>query len=432
MAETPTPQSNQPRPGGFGGLKSLISRGRGIVALAPLIGPFIGWALIALIPIVAVTFIALIFSKGDDVRSAFANGGDNTAGLELQESNKTLFVTTYYPGMGNTKVEGPCYTAASGDPTQGDRGDTSLARYYLRKADTGEIIDYCNFVGKDLADVIANPNYQLVSVFNHEKTWVANGGVAVNNSNWPGGTTMPIAGRTNSVRTGTTYWLEIPGLDDLVPVIDHFGGATTENHNAQAAMLKNGRDMRYRVDFAVKAAGDGDREKHINPILDKMNCKGTADGNVYTCEVKGVNIYYGNYFVNKGTGTAADIVRIAKSEIGLKEEGDNRGELLKKYYQGAGGTEGQAWCAYFVTWVLDRAGIKITRQGLVDALRDEISSTTDPKPGDIAFHVSSHTSIVVTVNGNNITVIEGNTSSGWVKESTYPTSEFSSFGRVVK
>lgn len=451
MAETPIPPPNQPKPGGFGGLRSLLSRAKGVAALAPIIGPIIGWSFIALIPIVAVTFIALYFAKGDDIRSPYTEGGGNTAGLELQESNITLFVTTYYPGMGNTRIEGPCYTASSGDPTKGDKGDTSLARYYLRKADTGEIVDYCNFVGKELADAIADPNYQLVSVFNHEQTWVANGGVAVNNSNWPSGTTMPIAGRTKSVRSGTTYWLEIPGLDDLVPVIDHFGGATTDNHNAQAAMLKTGRDMRYRVDFAVKADGDRDQAQvaagkpnRITAALKKMNCQGTANGSVYTCEVKGVNIYYGNYFANKGTGTVADIIRIAKNELGVKEEGNNAGPGIQKYYQGAGGKNGDPWCAFFLTWVLNQAGVKITHQGSVDALRDEVKSkfkffesgAEAPQPGDIFFEPGyHHTGLVEEVNGDTVKVIEGNAGgvgAGKVKENTYPINHYVAYGRVVK
>lgn len=388
-----------------------------------------------MIPVVTVTFIALYFAKGEDIRAPYTAGGGNTAGLEIVESNKTIYVSTYYPGMNG--IEGGCRTAAG---SAGQPGS-----YFLRNRGTGEFINHCAI--KDMgerAKLMSDDKYELVSVFNQEKTWYAKGGIAVNdNAKWPDGARWPIFDRINEVRTGSTYWLEIPGLDGLVPVIDHFGDATNANRNAQPRMKAVQRDMTYRVDFAVQATGRGDKSDNarIQAALDKMNCKGKAEGGPYNCEIKGVNIYKGNYFAHKGNGTVAEIIRVARGEIGDKEEGPDRGPLLQKYYRGAGGSNGQAWCAYFVTWVLDQAGIKVTRQGLVAALRSEMESkfeyfargAKDPQPGDVFFEDGrSHTGIVIAVNGDKITVIEGNTGSGGVRENTNNISRFASFGRVIK
>lgn len=298
MAETPTPQPNSPAPGPLGGLRSFIGRSKGIAA----IGPLIGLVCLALIPIVAVTFIALYFAQEDLVRSDFAAGGGNTAGLDLVQSNKTIYVTTYYPGRGG--IEGPVFTAVSGD-------NGALGRYYYRDTSNGEIIDYPKASSDKQVEIMKDAKYELVSVFNQEKTWYARGGLAVNHSitgtSWTEETASPwpITGgdRENQVRNGNTYWLQIPGLDDLVPVIDHFGGATTTNYRAYQRMKDEfKRDMTYRVDFAVKASGDTD--PRVQAAKDKMNCKGTVDASVYNCEVKGVNVYRGNRFTasNQGEG----------------------------------------------------------------------------------------------------------------------------------
>lgn len=292
MAETSTPPPSPPATGPLGGLRSLISRSKGIAA----IGPLIGLVSLALIPIVAVTFIALYFAQEDLVRSDFAAGGGNTAGLDkVNKEPFTLYVTTYYPGMNGQ--EGGCATTIGEAGTPGS--------YWLRNLETGEIINHCALDIEERARLMANNKYELVSVFNQEKTRFAPGGIAVNNNNaWPNGTKWPVAGRQALARTGDTYWLQIPGLADLVPVIDQFGGQTNTNKIAQQRMLATGRDMMYRVDFAVKATGRGDEADNarITAALAKMNCQGKVVGGPYDCEVKGVNAYLGNRFTASNIG----------------------------------------------------------------------------------------------------------------------------------
>lgn len=258
------------------------------------IGSIAGVGLLVATPLVAMTMIALVIAQRGSIRADFGLGGGSTAGLEKVASNITLYVTTYYPGNGNQSVEGDCQTAAGED--NGPRGN-----FFYLKSSTGEIVDYCKKSSSEKLAMINDNDYQLISVFSADNQRYAFGGVAVNNNSWPGGTPFPIYGRVNNVRNGHTYWLEIPGLEGLTPVVDHFGSATGNNKAAQNRMLKQGKDMRYRVDIAIKAAGDSD-SAHIDPFLQKIGCdRSEGAGGVFTCSVKGVNVFFGNPFESNST-----------------------------------------------------------------------------------------------------------------------------------
>ena len=122
---------------------------------------------------------------------------------------------------------------------------------------------------------------------------------------------------------------------------------------------------------------------------------------------------------SKGSGTAADLVRIAADEIG-KESG-----MTNKYNDWLFGPgSAQHWCAAFVAWCADQAGIPtdiIPKTGgtivMDEGIRKKGKRVTmkEAKPGDIVFFSHGgnggiyHVGIVEKGNGDSIDTIEGNT-----------------------
>jgi hypothetical protein len=126
-----------------------------------------------------------------------------------------------------------------------------------------------------------------------------------------------------------------------------------------------------------------------------------------------------------GMATAADVIRVAKAEIGTKESpwGSNHQKYGEWY-----GMDRAAWCAMFVSWVMHHAGVNLqisTGKGYAYCpagvswfqARGLWRSSRLSKPGDIVFFnfnggsVAEHTGIVVANNplSGSITTIEGNT-----------------------
>lgn len=122
------------------------------------------------------------------------------------------------------------------------------------------------------------------------------------------------------------------------------------------------------------------------------------------------------------------IVSIAQAEIGRGETAaDNRGEDIRKYLRGK---ENLSWCAGFVAWVLEQAGINEQYPLSARAIFNQAKTKGlfDPKPGDlIIFWRNSkedwrgHIGIVSRVNEKKIWTIEGNRGSfpAKVKEFEY-------------
>ncbi len=124
-----------------------------------------------------------------------------------------------------------------------------------------------------------------------------------------------------------------------------------------------------------------------------------------------------------GKGTPEAMVKIAQSQLGVVEGNDNITDYGKFT-----GTDGAAWCAAFVSWVMDqtfggdknkrnkalRGPISAAVSGLWSNFKGANAMTSTPQPGDVIIFKKggSHTGIVETVNGNTITTIEGNTGTG--------------------
>lgn len=121
-----------------------------------------------------------------------------------------------------------------------------------------------------------------------------------------------------------------------------------------------------------------------------------------------------------GKGTPEAMVKIAQSQLGVVEGNDNITDYGKFT-----GTDGAAWCAAFVSWVMDqtfggdktkrnkamRGGISAAVSNLWSNFKNANAMTDSPQPGDVVIFKKngSHTGIVETVNGKQITTIEGNT-----------------------
>jgi len=114
-----------------------------------------------------------------------------------------------------------------------------------------------------------------------------------------------------------------------------------------------------------------------------------------------------------------EILRVAQSQIGTLESGENRGGALK--YQSYFGRGPEPWCADFVSWVYSRAG-KPTNSPYCPTFVQQLKKQgrwkgrNDPQPGDLVFFdwdgdkVPDHVGIVLRVNSDGtITTIEGNT-----------------------
>lgn len=127
------------------------------------------------------------------------------------------------------------------------------------------------------------------------------------------------------------------------------------------------------------------------------------------------------------------IIQTAKAELGYLQKKTNRDLDSKtanagynnytKYWRDVKSSfQGQPWCAAFVSWVfmkalsLDRARILLKHWPYVycPTMKSLFTLYANPKVGDIVIFyrnkVFAHTGIVIAVNGDQFTTIEGNTS----------------------
>jgi len=118
-------------------------------------------------------------------------------------------------------------------------------------------------------------------------------------------------------------------------------------------------------------------------------------------------------------GTAALAISIALGEQGVIEEPENitkYGKFMK--------ADGLPWCGSFCNWVLAQAGVKnhsvVGTAAGAHKFKEMARWFNEPIRGDLAFmdfpHDGvdriSHVGIVVGRDGNNILIVEGNTSRG--------------------
>lgn len=118
----------------------------------------------------------------------------------------------------------------------------------------------------------------------------------------------------------------------------------------------------------------------------------------------------------------SELIERAKAEIGTTEYPPNSNKV--KYNDWYYGREVQGsqypWCATFVSWLYRDTNIAPKTASCISMLswfEQKNQVVTNPQPGDIVFFKYStnnrrtnHVGIVLEVNGNVITTIEGNTS----------------------
>jgi hypothetical protein len=87
------------------------------------------------------------------------------------------------------------------------------------------------------------------------------------------------------------------------------------------------------------------------------------------------------------------------------------------------------WCGAFVLWVLHSAGLALnTKWHVGSGFLSSSQITRDPKPGDVAYlaHLQHH-ALVTAVNGNDISLMNGNGFGGLITPSTMQRSAITAF-----
>ncbi|MCC6728276.1 MAG: CHAP domain-containing protein [Chthonomonadales bacterium] len=117
----------------------------------------------------------------------------------------------------------------------------------------------------------------------------------------------------------------------------------------------------------------------------------------------------------------------AKSQLGVREEGENRGPRVSEYLTTAGVSPGNPWCAAFVYWCVNKAAAAegvpnpFVRTAYCPTIaawaRDNEVLHSTPQAGDVFLRYgtvageyrASHTGFVTAVDGSVFSTIEGNT-----------------------
>ena len=121
--------------------------------------------------------------------------------------------------------------------------------------------------------------------------------------------------------------------------------------------------------------------------------------------------------------TANDVLKIAKAELGTKENPMNSNKVKYNtwYYGRAVSGSDYPWCMVFVQWVFNQSGSPLPHRtascgSLMDyAKKQKRWVTKGYKPGDVVifqFTTGRHTGIVESATTSTVTCIEGNTTSG--------------------
>lgn len=158
---------------------------------------------------------------------------------------------------------------------------------------------------------------------------------------------------------------------------------------------------------------------------------------------------FNKFYCPAGAG-GGSIIQVAQQELaaGVHEDplGSNGGDGVDKYFPSS--VHDVPWCAYFATWVLRQAGFnKVPQIGSSQELynwfvKNEVGipaatarTTSSPQSGDIVVwnvgEASGHTGIIISVNGQNFTTIEGNVNNRvGQRDHTLAEQDLTGFGRL--
>jgi hypothetical protein len=128
------------------------------------------------------------------------------------------------------------------------------------------------------------------------------------------------------------------------------------------------------------------------------------------------------------------LIEIATSYIGTKEVGDNGGPQVEEFQKSVGGVAAhQSWCLAFQFFCIKKVDAEINEKAMMSVQGHSLFETEhcmtlwhnskatnelkEPVPGSLVIWQfeggsSGHVGLVVEVDGDKITTIEGNTSDG--------------------
>ena len=120
---------------------------------------------------------------------------------------------------------------------------------------------------------------------------------------------------------------------------------------------------------------------------------------------------------NVAEPTAKTALDFASEEVGVEEipRGSNDGERVREYLRAGGCTIPAPWCAGFIMWCLNQAGIKPFITAHVATMWDKNKTIQkfSPQVGDVFIQInkngSGHCGFVERVAGDSVDTIEGNT-----------------------
>lgn len=228
------------------------------------------------------------------------------------------------------------------------------------------------------------------------------------------------------------------GTGDVSQVKDVFFGynGRASSYVKQAIQLGYKADQGYEGSPYVMNIADKQRDPQQNPnwgqiVIDggPLSYPANDDYGAFVVFSSVAGIATGGSCESSIGGPVAQrVVALAEQELQLWLSGKIKPGDHTKY----GGNPTDAWCAYFASWIYNKAGYPLTNSegGKVAAVVDiaRIGKSSDkfiwhdangytPQPGDIQVqqggtgsNTVSHVSIVVAVNGSNITKIGGNQS----------------------
>ena len=192
-------------------------------------------------------------------------------------------------------------------------------------------------------------------------------------------------------------------------------------YTLEETLLNSGNQFTLYDDF-----GDLTIKNSANMVSDTLIMSTTAEDFEYKSSIddetyNNIVLYYkpkSETGSGGATAEASKIIQIAAAEIGYKESGSNYTKYGKAY-----GMDGVAWCAIFVWWVFNQAGLShlLKKTPSCPTLMSWFKNqgrfyTSNPQPGDIMFFNGNggsspqHVGIVESVSGNIPTCVEGNTS----------------------
>ena len=272
------------------------------------------------------------------------------------------------------------------------------------------------------------------------------------------GNPVALMGQGGAFGSGSHYMLADGINGGNVSLVDPIGGRRTSSSlnalasKSTAAIYGSGRQVLMarrrsfgRGNLASLASGIKDiitpKNKEEGKTLsgNKLSADEITKKTKYVGEVLPDDFGRGRGLWGRGTAKeqAAKVLQIAEAEVGYQEKASNSNlddptanagyNNYTKYgaWYGLNGP-GAPWCAMFVSWCCNKAGVSTDIVPKTASVADFTSfaknhnqfhakSGYTPQPGDIIIYGSAgneHTGLVYGTDGDNVITIEGNTSSG--------------------